>query len=91
MTSSVGSLSTPRTLLSPSILISGSKALSEDPWRRAPSRALGPGSNSPGSFYASALLVQDPAYSYRVWITLIKLLYALLWHLKTSPDIHLAE
>ena len=27
-------------------------------------------------FYTPALLLQDFAYSYRVWITLIKLLYA---------------
>jgi hypothetical protein len=36
----------------------------------------GSGSNSLGSFYVSALLLQDFAYSYRVWITLIKLPYA---------------
>ena len=32
--------------------------------------------------YAPAPLLQDFAYSYRVWITLIKLLYAPLRHLK---------
>ena len=41
--------------------------------------------------YAPALLLQDCAYSYRVWITLIKLLYAPLQYLKINPDIHLAE
>jgi hypothetical protein len=40
--------------------------------------------------YAPALL-QDFAYSYRVWITLIKLLSAPLWYLKSKPDIHLPE
>src|SRR5215213_7655159 len=41
--------------------------------------------------YAPAPLLQDFAYSYRVWITLIKLLYALLGHLKIDPDIHQGE
>ena len=41
--------------------------------------------------YAPALLLQDCAYSYRVWITLIKLLYAPLRCLKIKPDIHLAK
>ena len=36
-------------------------------------------------------LLQDFAYSYRVWITLIKLLYAPLQHPKTNLDIHAAE
>ena len=36
-------------------------------------------------------LLQDPAYSYRVWITLIKLRYALLQYLKIKPDIHQGE
>ena len=50
------------------------------------------GCTSPGSFYVSALLLlQDFAYSCRVWITLIKLLYALLGHLKIDPDIHQGE
>ena len=31
-------------------------------------------------------LLQDIAYSYRVWITLIKLLYAPLQHPKTNPE-----
>jgi hypothetical protein len=35
--------------------------------------------------------LQDSAYSYRVWITLIKLLYATLQHLKNDPDIHPPE
>ena len=45
-------------------------------------------------FYAPAVLLQDSAYSYRVWITLIKLLYAPLRYLKTSktsPYIHQGE
>jgi hypothetical protein len=41
--------------------------------------------------YAPAPLLQDFAYSYRVWINLIKLLYAPLWYLKINPDIHLPE
>ena len=42
--------------------------------------------------YAPALvLLQDFAYSYRVWITLIKLLYAPLHDPKIKPDIHAAE
>ncbi len=41
--------------------------------------------------YAPALLLQDFACSYRAWITLIKLLYALLRYLKTKPVIHLGE
>jgi hypothetical protein len=36
-------------------------------------------------------LLQDFAYSYRVWITLIKLLYAPLQYPKINPDIHLPE
>jgi hypothetical protein len=36
-------------------------------------------------------LLQDFAYSYRVWITLIKLLYAPLGHHRSGPDIHLPE
>src|SRR5215217_45768 len=36
-------------------------------------------------------LVQDSAYSCRVWITLIKLLYAPLHHPKITPDIHPSE
>src|SRR5215207_846659 len=35
--------------------------------------------------------LQDSAYSYRVWITMIKLLYATLQHLKIAPDIHQGE
>src|SRR5215218_4012086 len=42
--------------------------------------------NSPGCFHAPALLLQDIAYSYRVWITLIKLLYAPLRCLKIDPE-----
>jgi hypothetical protein len=41
--------------------------------------------------YAPALLLQDIAHSYRVWITLIKLLYALRRHSKSNPIIHLPE
>jgi hypothetical protein len=41
--------------------------------------------------YAPAPLLQDSAYSYRVWITLIKLLYASLQYPKINPDIHLPE
>ena len=37
------------------------------------------------------LLLKDFAYSYRVWITLIKLLYSPLQYLKIDPDIHAAE
>src|SRR5215211_4951623 len=36
-------------------------------------------------------LLQDFAYSYRAWITLIKLSYARRWYLKTKPDIHQGE
>jgi hypothetical protein len=36
-------------------------------------------------------LLQDFAYSYRVWKTLIKLLYALIQCLKIDPNIHVAE
>src|SRR5215204_2282256 len=36
-------------------------------------------------------LLQDFAYSYRVWITLNKLLYAPLRYLKSKPDIHQGE
>jgi len=43
------------------------------------------------SFYTPALLLQDFAYSYRVWMTLIKLLNAPIRYLKFDPDIHLAE
>ena len=49
-------------------------------------------SNSPGSPYAPVLLLlQDFAYSYRVWITLNKLLYVPLYEPKTKPDIHQGE
>jgi len=41
--------------------------------------------------YALHSTVQDNAYSYRVWITLIKLLYAPLQYPKSDPDIHAAE
>ena len=41
--------------------------------------------------YAPAPLLQDFAYSYRVWITLIKLLYAPLQYLKINPDIRSSE
>jgi hypothetical protein len=41
--------------------------------------------------YAPALLLQDIAYSYRAWITLIKLLYAPLHDQKIKPDIHASE
>ena len=36
-------------------------------------------------------ILQDFAYSYRVWITLIKLFYAVLRYLKIDPDIHASE
>ena len=50
-------------------------------------------SNSPGSTYAyaAALLLHDPAYLYRVWITLIKLSYTPLQGCLSDPDIHPAE
>ena len=52
-------------------------------------------SNGPGPSYAPALLLllllQDIAYSYRVWITLIKLLYAPLQGDLFGPDIHQGE
>ena len=41
--------------------------------------------------YAPAPLLQDFAYAYRVWITLIKLLSAPLRYPKINPDIHLLE
>jgi hypothetical protein len=41
--------------------------------------------------YAPALLLQDSAYSYRVWKTLITLPYALLRYLKSDSDIHQGE
>ena len=41
--------------------------------------------------YAPALLLQEIAYSYRVWITLNKPLYDLLQYVKIEPDIHLPE
>jgi hypothetical protein len=41
--------------------------------------------------YAPAPLLQDFAYSYRVWITLIKRIYAPLQHPKINPDIHSSE
>ena len=41
--------------------------------------------------YAPAVLPQDFAYSYRVWLTLIKLLYAPLRPPKINPIIHLPE
>jgi hypothetical protein len=41
--------------------------------------------------YAPALLLQNCAYSYRVWITVIKLLQAQLRHPKINPDIHHSE
>ena len=41
--------------------------------------------------YAPAPLLQAFAYSYRVWITLNKLLYAPLQYPKINPDIHLPE
>src|SRR5215216_5071669 len=46
---------------------------------------------NPGSFYAPALVLQDFAYSYRMWITLIKLSYTPLQHPQTNLDIHPAE
>ena len=41
--------------------------------------------------YAPAPLLQDFAYPYWVWLTLIKLLYALLQYPKINPDIHSSE
>ena len=46
---------------------------------------------APAVFHAPALLLQESAYSYRMWITLNKLFYAPLRHLKISPDIHQDE
>jgi len=46
---------------------------------------------NPSSFYAPALVLQDFAYSYRVWITLIKLSYTPLQHPQSNLDIHLPE
>ena len=46
---------------------------------------------NPRAYAPAPLLLQDSAYSYRVWITLIKLLYAPLRYLKSKPDIHAAE
>src|SRR5215204_1606775 len=45
---------------------------------------------NPGA-YGPALLLQDSAYSYRVWITLIKRPYAPLRYVKIDPDIHQGE
>ena len=43
-------------------------------------------------FYAPALLIlQDIAYSYRVWITLIKLSYTPLRGCLSDPDFHQGE
>jgi hypothetical protein len=36
-------------------------------------------------------LLQDPAYSYRLWITLIKRIYTLHRYLKIDPHIHQGE
>src|SRR5215207_2384878 len=47
--------------------------------------------SSAASLLAATKLLQDSAYSYRVWITLIKLLYAPLQRPKTNPDIHQGE
>src|SRR5215208_3331586 len=41
--------------------------------------------------HAPALLLQDSAYSYRVWITLIKLLYVPLQYPNINPYIHQDE
>jgi hypothetical protein len=41
--------------------------------------------------YAPAVLPQNFAYSYRVLITLITLLYVPLHYPKTNPDIYAAE
>jgi hypothetical protein len=41
--------------------------------------------------YAPALLLQDLAYSYRVWITMNKLPYAPLRYHRSGPNIHAAE
>jgi len=41
--------------------------------------------------YAPTVLLQNSAYSYRVWITLIKLLYAPLQYHRSGPSIHVAE
>jgi len=40
---------------------------------------------------SQALVLQYSAYSYRVWITLIKLLYTLLRHFQIDPHIHATE
>src|SRR5215204_6170856 len=47
--------------------------------------------SSAASLLAATKLLQDSAYSYRVWIALNKLLYAPLQHPKTNPDIHQGE
>ena len=41
--------------------------------------------------HRGSALLQDSAYSYGVWITLIKLLYAPVQYPKSNPDIHLGE
>jgi len=41
--------------------------------------------------YAPAPLLQDCAHSYRLWITLIKLLYAPLQDPRIGLDIHLPK
>ena len=45
-----------------------------------------PDAGNPPS-YTPTLLLQDFAYSYRVWITMNKLLYAPLRYLKNNPTI----
>jgi hypothetical protein len=61
--------------------------LRSGPWERR----LGRRSLSVPLAYAPVLLLQDIAPSYRVWINLIKLLYALHQQPKTNPNIHIAE
>src|SRR5215217_8638917 len=46
---------------------------------------------NPSSFHAPALVLQDFAYSYRVWIILIKLPYAPLRCSLTTTSIHARE
>ena len=58
--------------------------LTSGPWERRPRRR----SLSAPLAYAPALLRQDSAYAYRVWITLNKPLSAPLQHPKINPYIH---
>jgi len=48
-------------------------------------------SGNPLTYAPALLLLQNSACSYRVWITVIKLLQAQLRHPKINPDIHQGE